>query len=478
MIGSQDYDSELLHIAQYAKDYTIVSDEAYKMAHWCLWDALACGLRALQHRDCTRLLGPLYGEGRCMLGARVPGTSFCLPPPQAAFNIGVMNRWLDFNDTWLAKEWGHPSDNLGAILACADYLSQQALQAGKPPLTMRHVFDAMIRAYEIQGMMACGNAFNEKGLDHVILVKLASTAATMFLLQGTEAQYLAALSQVFVDGQALRTYRHWPNTGSRKSWAAGDATSRGFSLAWLSYLGEPGYPTALSAPKWGFYDVSFRGERFVMPEFGSHVIEHILFKAAFPAEFHGQTAVEAALTLHPKIKDHLNKITSIQLETQAAGMRIIHKTGPLKNEADRDHCLEYMVACALLFGRLDEHSYSDEVAADPRIDQLRCLMRTTEQPKFTADYYDVEKRAIPNRVTVTFADTSISEQVDYPIGHLKRRAEVFPYLREKITASISGHYVEKDAERLVAYLEAPERVMSLSVPDFVNLWLSSLNPAV
>ncbi len=418
-------DQVLVEIAEYARDAAIESPVAYETARYCLMDTLACGFQALAYPACTRLLGPVVPGATMAGGARVPGTSFELDPVQAAFNIGTMIRWLDFNDTWLAAEWGHPSDNLGGILAIADWLSRKAVAEGHKPPTVRDLLTAMIKAHEIQGITALENSYNRVGLDHVILVRVATTAVVTAMLGGTREQIINAVSNAWIDGGALRTYRHAPNTGSRKSWAAGDATSRGLRHALIAMSGEMGYPSALSAPKWGFYDVLFKGQPFTYRQpFGSYVMENVLFKISYPAEFHAQTAVECAMQLHPQVKDRLDSIERIVIETQEPGVRIIDKTGPLGNPADRDHCIQYMVAIPLIFGRLGAGDYEDSVALDPRIDPLRARMEVRENPQFTADYYAPDKRYIGNAIQVSFRDGSSTPriQVDYPIGHRKRRS--------------------------------------------------------
>ena len=414
------YDQVLVDIADYVCDYPIAGELAYSTARNCLIDTLGCGLEALEYPACTKLLGPVVAGTVVPDGAKVPGTGFQLDPVQAAFNIGAMIRWLDFNDTWLAAEWGHPSDNLGGILAVADWLSRTAVAAGAPPLTMRAVLTAMIKAHEIQGCLALENSFNKVGLDHVVLVKVASTAVVAQMLGLTRAQILDALSLAWVDGQGLRTYRHAPNTGSRKSWAAGDATSRAVRLALMVKAGEMGYPSVLTAKTWGFYDVLFQGRpfRFQRP-YGSYVMENVLFKISYPAEFHAQTAVEAAMALRARLLTagkSAEAIQSIHLRTHEACLRIIDKRGPLNNPADRDHCVQYMVAVPLIFGHLTASDYEDSFAADPRIDALREKMQCSEEPAFTADYHDPEKRSIANSLTVTLSDGSkLTETVEYPL---------------------------------------------------------------
>ncbi|HZO23094.1 MAG TPA: bifunctional 2-methylcitrate dehydratase/aconitate hydratase [Steroidobacteraceae bacterium] len=448
-----DPDAVLTAIADYARTHEVKSRQAYETAQFCLMDTLACGFQALKYPACTKLLGPVVPGAVMPGGARVPGTSFELDPVQAAFNIGTMVRWLDFNDTWLAAEWGHPSDNLGAILAVADYQARKAVMEGKGPPTVRDVLTAMIKAHEIQGVLALENSFNRVGLDHVILVRVASTAVATAMLGGSREQVINAVSNAWIDGGALRTYRHAPNTGSRKSWAAGDATSRAVRHAFIALSGEMGYPSALSAPTWGFYDVLFKGKPFSLPQpFGSYVMENVLFKISFPAEFHAQTAVEAAMTLHPEVGGRLEQIDRVVIETQEPGVRIIDKTGPLANPADRDHCIQYMVAVPLIFGRLGAEDYEDQVASDPRIDALRAKMQVRENTRFTEEYYAADKRYIGNAVQVFFRDGSCSArvQVDFPIGHRKRRAEGMPVLVKKFESCVDAWFAAKQAERVKA----------------------------
>ncbi|NNL94599.1 MAG: bifunctional 2-methylcitrate dehydratase/aconitate hydratase, partial [Xanthomonadales bacterium] len=424
-------DQELVDIANFVCDYPLDSDLAYTTARHCLMDSLACSLLALKYPDCTRLLGPLAPGAEMKHGARVPGTAYELDPVQAAFNLGTLIRYLDFNDTWLAAEWGHPSDNLGAILAVADYLSRKRGSEGGEPLSIRDVLTAMIKAHEIQGVLALENSYNKVGLDHVLLVRAASTAVVTRMLGGNRQQVINALSNAWIDGGALRTYRHAPNTGSRKSWAAGDACRRAVTHALMAMSGEMGYPSALSAKRWGFYDVLFDGKpfRFQRP-YGSYVMENVLFKISFPAEFHAQTAVECAMQLHAEVANRIDEIDRIVIETQEAAVRIIDKTGPLDNYADRDHCLQYMVAVPLIFGQLTADSYKDDTAADPRIDALRQRMEVRENESFTADYFDPEKRGIGNAIQVYFKDGSSTKRVEisYPIGHRRRRDEGIPVL--------------------------------------------------
>jgi 2-methylcitrate dehydratase len=463
-------DEALLAIADYARDFQLKSDSAYETARYCLMDTLACGFQALKYPACRKLLGPVVPGAVMPGGARVPGTSYELEPVQAAFNIGAMIRWLDFNDTWLAAEWGHPSDNLGAILAVSDYLARLAVMSGRTPLKVRDVLTAMIKAHEIQGVLALENSFNRVGLDHVLLVRVASTAVVTSLLGGSEEQVVTAVSNAWIDGGALRTYRHAPNTGSRKSWAAGDATSRAVRLGLIALTGEMGYPSALSAKTWGFCDVLFRGKPISLPQpFGSYVMENVLFKISYPAEFHAQTAVEAAMKLHPQVAARLGDIDHIVIETQEPGVRIIDKTGPLANPADRDHCIQYMVAIPLIFGRLTAADYEDEVAADPRIDALRARMQVRENPRFTEEYYAADKRYIGNAVQVFFRDGSCSErvQVDFPIGHRRRRTEGMPVLVKKFEASVDAQFAPRQASALKALFAKGQQLDALPVNELM-----------
>ncbi len=465
-----DPDSVLVDIASYAKDHAIDSKLAYDTARYCLMDTLACGFQALDYPACTRMLGPVVPGATMPGGARVPGTSYELDPVQAAFNIGAMIRWLDFNDTWLAAEWGHPSDNLGGILAVADYLSRKAIMEGGKPLTVREVLTAMVKAHEVQGILALENSFNRVGLDHVLLVRVASTAVVTAMLGGTREQVVNAVSNAWIDGGALRTYRHAPNTGSRKSWAAGDATSRAVRHAFIALSGEMGYPSALSAKTWGFQDVLFKGKPVTLAQpLGSYVMENVLFKISFPAEFHAQTAVECAMQLHPQVKDRVRDIAKIVIETQEPGVRIIDKTGPLANPADRDHCIQYMVAIPLLHGRLTAADYEDSVAHDPRVDALRAVMEVKENPTFTKEYYERDKRYIGNAVQVFFKDGSSTARVhaDFPIGHRKRRAEGMPVLVKKFESSVAAHFSAKQAAAITALFADAAKLDVMPVHEFV-----------
>ena len=465
-------DQLLIDIADYVCRTEITSDIAFDTARYCLMDTLACGFQALDYPACTKLLGPVVPGATLAGGARVPGTSFELDPVIAAFDIGTLIRWLDFNDTWLAAEWGHPSDNLGGILATADYLSRKNGLEGRAALRMQDVLTAMIKAHEIQGILALENSFNRVGLDHVLLVRIASTAVVTRMLGGDHQQVMNAVSNAWIDGGALRTYRHAPNTGSRKSWAAGDATSRAVRLALIAMTGEMGYPSALSAKTWGFSDVLFKGKPLTLPQrLGSYVMENILFKISYPAEFHAQTAVEAAMLLHAEVGNRLDDIESVVIETQEPGVRIIDKTGPLDNPADRDHCIQYMAAVPLIFGRLTAADYENEVAADPRIDALREKMQVRENERFTRDYYEPAKRYIGNAMQVFYKDgTSTSRfQVDCPIGHRERRKEGIPILRRKFANSLSKCLKPAQWQELESVCNDRERLADTAVDDFMAL---------
>lgn len=465
-------DPLLEQIADYVCGPPAFSEEAWATARLCLADSLGCALLALNYPDCTKLLGPVVPGAVLTDGARVPGTSHALDPVTAAFNIGVLIRWLDFNDTWLAAEWGHPSDNFGGILATADYLNRGISRSESlQPLTIRDVLAAAIRAYEIQGVLALENAFNRVGLDHVILVRIATTAVVTQLLGGTRQQVINAVSNAWLDGGALRTYRHAPNTGSRKSWAAGDATRRGVQLALWAMTGEMGYSTALSAPKWGFEDVVLDGgELIVNRPFESYVMENILFKVAFPAEFHAQTAAEAAIILHRQVGNRLNQIARIRIDTQESAVRIINKSGPLNNPADRDHCLQYIVAVALIHGELDADHYEDAAAADLRIDRLRHIMEVVERPGYSRDYMDPEKRSIANAVQVFFTDGTFTDriEIEYPLGHRRRRAEALPLLREKFRTNAATQFSSDRIDELTKRLFESQLMDDLPLDAFMS----------
>ena len=470
-------DKVLVDIVDYVTKYKIKSKDAYETARYCLMDTLGCGFEALEYPACTKLLGPIVQGTVVPNGARVPGTQFQLDPVKAAFDIGAMIRWLDFNDTWLAAEWGHPSDNLGGILATADWLSRNAVASGRAPLTVNDVLTAMIKAHEIQGCIALENSFNKVGLDHVVLVKVASTAVVAQMLGLTRDEIINAVSLAWVDGQSLRTYRHSPNTGSRKSWAAGDATSRAVRLALIAKTGEMGYPSVLSAKTWGFYDVLFKGNSFKFQRpYGSYVMEQILFKISFPAEFHSQTAVEAAMTLHGQL-NKLGKtaadIKKITIRTHEACIRIIDKKGPLNNPADRDHCIQYMVAVPLIFGRLTAEDYEDDVASDPRIDALRAKISCVEDKQFTKDYLDPNKRSIANALTVEFNDgTKLKEVVvEYPIGHKRRRKEGMPLLVEKFKTNLARVFPAKQADAIMDLCMDSKRLAATPAHEFVDLMI-------
>jgi 2-methylcitrate dehydratase len=464
-------DALMVDIARYARDHQVASPLAYDTARYCLMDSIACSLMALAYPACRRVLGPVVPGATLPGGVRVPGCSWELDPVQGAFNIGALVRWLDFNDTWLAAEWGHPSDNLGAILAMADWRSRGGRPEGAPPLVVRDVLTAMIKAHEIQGVLALENSFNRVGLDHVLLVRVASTAVATVMLGGSQGQVIDAVSNAWVDGGALRTYRHAPNTGSRKSWAAGDATARAVRLALLTMTGEMGYPSALSTPRWGFQDVLFKGQALKLARpLDSYVMENVLFKISYPAEFHAQTAVECALALHAEVRGRLDEVAEVLIETQEPGVRIIDKTGPLSNPADRDHCIQYMSAIPLIFGRLTAADYEDDVAADPRVDALRARMRVVENPQFTSDYYAPDKRFIGNAMQVKFRDGSATRRVhvDYPIGHRLRRAEGIPLLEAKFEAAVRAHYPAPQAQDLVGLFADPKALQGLPVPQLMG----------
>ena len=469
-------DQVLVDIADYVARYAITSDEAYRTAHYCLLDTLGCGFEALSYPACTKLLGPIVPGTVVPNGAKVPGTAYQLDPVQAAFNLGAIIRWLDFNDTWLAAEWGHPSDNLGGILMTADWLSRNAVAAGRAPLTMQDVLTAMIKAHEIQGVIALANSFNRVGLDHVVLVKVATAAVVAHMLGLARDEIVNAVSLAWVDGQSLRTYRHAPNTGSRKSWAAGDATSRGVRLALIAKTGEMGYPSVLTAKTWGFYDVLFKGQpfRFERP-YGSYVMENVLFKISYPAEFHAQTAVECAMQLHPLVRGRLDDIRRITIRTHESAIRIIDKRGPCANPADRDHCIQYMVAVPLIFGRLTAADYEDDVAADPRIDALREKIACVEDPQFSKDYLDPAKRSIANAVVVEFADGTRTPEivVEYPIGHRRRRDEGIPRLIDKFRTNLARRFAAKQQQAIVDVALDPQRLAALAVNEFVDLMVQA-----
>jgi 2-methylcitrate dehydratase len=467
----------LVDIVNYVFDYKIDSALALETARNCLIDTLGCGLEGLEYPACRKLMGPIVPGTIVPNGAKVPGTQFQLDPVQAAFNIGCMIRWLDFNDTWLAAEWGHPSDNLGGILAVADWLSRNAVAAGKAPLTMRAVLEGMIKAHEIQGCIALENSFNKVGLDHVLLVKVASTAVVSQMLGLSRDEATNAVSLAWVDGQSLRTYRHAPNTGSRKSWAAGDATSRAVRLALMARTGEMGYPSVLTAPVWGFYDVLFKGQAFKFQRpYGSYVMENVLFKISFPAEFHSQTAVECAMQIHDKLKA-LGKtdadIKKITIRTHEACIRIIDKKGPLNNPADRDHCVQYMVAVPILFGRLTAGDYEDSVAADPRIDALRAKITCVEDPAFTHDYHDPDKRSIANALTVEFNDGTKMDEIvcEYPIGHKRRRKDGIPLLEAKFRTNLARQFPARQQQRILDASLDQARLEAMPVHEYVDLYV-------
>lgn len=467
-------DQLLEEMTDYVLNKEITSNEAFETASYVLIDTLGCGILALQYPECTKLLGPTIPGTVVPNGTRVPGTPYVLDPIKGAFDIGCMIRWLDYNDTWLAAEWGHPSDNLGGILAVADYISQVRISAGKKPLTVRYVLEMMIKAHEIQGVLALENSLNRVGLDHVLFVKIASTAVVTKMLGGGREEIINALSNAWIDNASLRTYRHAPNTGSRKSWAAGDATSRAVALAMMALKGEMGYPTALSAPGWGFQDVLFNKQELQLARpLDSYVMENILFKVSYPAEFHAQTAAECAVKLHPQVKDRLDEIDRITITTHESAIRIIDKEGPLHNPADRDHCLQYITAIGLLKGDITAEDYEDETASDPRVDQLREKMVVVENKQYSKDYLAPNKRSIANAVQVHFKDGTTTEKVEmeYPLGHRFRREEAIPQVLEKFSANISTHYPQKQQRKIKEVCYDQEKLANMHVNEFVDLFL-------
>ena len=467
-------DKVLVDIADYVSKYEIKSKEAYNTARNCLMDTLGCGLEALSYPACTKLMGPIVAGTIVPNGAKVPGTPFQLDPVMAAFNIGCMIRWLDFNDTWLAAEWGHPSDNLGGILATSDWISRKNVAQGEKPLVMRDVLTAMIKAHEIQGVLALENSFNRVGLDHVVLVKVASVAVVTKMLGGTRDAIIDAVSQAWVDGQPLRTYRHAPNTGSRKSWAAGDATSRAVRLALMTLAGEIGYPSVLTAKSWGFYDALFKGKEFKLQRpYSSYVMVNVLFKISFPAEFHAQTAVECALKLHPRVKTRLDDVKKIVITTHESAIRIIDKKGPLHNPADRDHCIQYVTAIGLIFGNLTAQHYEDKIAKDPRIDRLRDKMQCVENKQYSKDYLNPSKRSVANAVQVFFKDGSKTEkvEVEYPIGHRRRRGEGIPLLVGKFKTNLARRFTAKQQEAILELCLDQKKLETTPVNEFVDMFV-------
>jgi 2-methylcitrate dehydratase len=462
-------DKLLVDIADYAANFVAKSREAIDTARYNLMDTLGCGLLALRYPECAKHVGPVVPGATLPNGARVPGTAWQLEPVHAAFNIGAMIRWLDFNDTWLAAEWGHPSDNLGGILALADYLTRTQQKS----LTIADVLQAMIKAHEIQGILALENSYNRVGLDHVLLVRVATAAVATVMLGGNQEQILSALSNAWTDGGALRLYRHTPNTGPRKSWAAGDATSRGVRLALMAMQGEMGYPSALTAKQWGYYDVLFKGKPFTLGRpFGSYVMENVLFKISFPAEFHAQTAVECALQLHNQVKDRIEQIERVVITTHESAIRIIDKSGPLHNPADRDHCIQYMTAIGLIFGNLTADHYEDAVANDSRIDALRAKMACVEEPQYSKDYLDPEKRSIANALQVFFKDGTKTAQVavEYPVGHRRRRAEGMPLLMKKFETNLASRFAPDQCQNILRLCSDAEKLDATPVNRFTEMF--------
>lgn len=460
-------DKLLQEIAHYVDTATFSSD-AYDAAALALADSLGCAILALSSPACTALLGPLVDGTVVPHGCHIPGIKTPLDPFCGAFNLGMMIRWLDFNDTWLAKEWGHPSDNLGAILALADHLSRRGL-----PLRMVDVLHSLIIAYEIQGVLALSFSCNMVGLDHVYFVKIASAAVSARLLGGHFDQIANALSQAFIDGAPLRVYRQGTSTGSRKSWAAGDATARGLFLAHMTMMGEMGYPEAITATRWGLKDTLFKDQELTLAKpLGEYVIDHILFKVLHPAEYHAQTAVEAALILHPEVKNRLDDIEKIVVHTHASAIKIISKEGPLKNPADRDHCLQYMIAVPLITGQLNVRHYEDEFASDPRIDQIRSLIEVHEEPRFSTEYLEEGKRSAANQIQIFFKDGTETKKVlvEYPLGHKKRRQEAMPHLKDKLIANLHTHYPTDKTQTIVDIVSNRDELELLPVRSFMDLF--------
>lgn len=472
----QPFDEVLVKIAKYAKDYQIKSSLAYETAAYCLMDSLGCAFLALKYPECTKLLGPsVTGADFKHYGGRVPGTNYELDPIRAAFNIGTMVRWLDYNDTWLAQEWGHPSDNLGAILGLGDYLTRSYAREKKDTLKVKDVLTYSIKAHEIQGVLALSNCFNQVGLDHVLLVRIASTAVATAMAGGSYEEILNAVSNAFMDGGALRAYRHAPNTGSRKSWAAGDASSRGVDLALKSLKGEMGYSSVLSAKFWGFEDVKMKGEKITLSQdLDAYVMENVLFKISYPAEFHAQTAVEASLKLHQKVKDRIDDIEKIEINTQESGYRIINKVGPLHNPADRDHCLQYMVSVPLIFGELNADYYEDKIALKyPIIDSLREKMVVAEDSTYSKDYLDPSKRSIANSVQVFFKDGSATDKVEimYPVGHRTRRDEGVALLLAKFNNNVAEVFAKKQQQDIKNAFSDFKKLEEMELNDFMKLFV-------
>lgn len=466
-------DMVISDIAQYVNDAHSFSKLANETAHYCLLDSIGCGLMALKYPEAVKMLGPVVSGTTVPHGTRVFGTPHILDPIKGASDIGCIIRWLDFNDTWLAAEWGHPSDNLGAILSLSDHQSRVARYKGSSPVLIKDVLSAMIMAHEIQGGLALKNSFNRVGLDHVLLVRIASAAVSAGMLGADLEQLQAVVSHAFVDGCSLRTYRHAPNTMSRKSWAAGDASARGLYLAHMIMRGEGCINSALSAKTWGYQDVLFDSKPIQLSqELNSYVMENILFKISFPAEFHAQTAVEAAITLHPEVMSKLNEVDVIRIDTHESAIRIISKSGELNNPADRDHCLQYMAACGLLFGDLKAQFYESSFAdSHPSIDEIRTKMQISENRQYTKDYLDPDKRSIANAIQIFFKDGSKTEkiEVEYPIGHKRRRKEGIPALLKKFENAVANHYGSKKSQQILRVCENPKDFSNMSVDDFINL---------
>ena len=467
------YDEVIAEIAAYAcRRGEVGSDEAFDTARLALMDSVGCAFLALGYPACRDFLASEESYGESVENVPVPGTQYSKPASAAAFDITAAIRWLDFNDTWLANEWGHPSDNFGAILAAAHRVAKTGTSRVQISPTVRDVLEIAIRAYEIQGVIALDNAFNRVGIDHVLLVKVASTAVAAALYSDNDEEIVAsAVSHAWLDA-TLRTYRHAPNTMSRKSWAAADATSRGLTLASFAVRGMPGCHSALTAPQYGFQDVWFNGQAVTLQRaFASYVMENVLFKVQYPAEFHGQTAVEAGVALHHEVADRLDEISSIEIRTQGPAIRIIDKTGTLNNPADRDHCIQYMTAIALMNGNVTSDDYEDEAASDPRIDILREKMLISERPGYSREYLDPDLRSIANAVQVHFNDGTSTREVEvrFPVGHRQRRSEAIPLLNNKFSDNLSLTFGEsKFAQRVASLFDDLERIDEISIIDFMN----------
>lgn len=465
-------DKVLVEIAQYVDRYAVKSKLAWETARLTLIDTLGCGFEALSYPACTKLLGPIVPGTIVPNGARVPGTPYVLDPERAALNTGALFRWLDFNDAFYGATVIHPSDTYGGIVPIADWVSRTRVARRKEPLLMRDVLEAGIKAYEVMGGLAIENGFTDVGLDHTILVKIGVTPVVTRLLGGTREEIVNALSNAWLDGHALAAFRRKPNTGSRKSWAAGDAASRGVRLALMAVKGEMGYPAALSAKRWGFYEALFKGKPFTFQRpLGSYVMENTLFKIPYPTAFHGQSGVEAAIKLHPLVKDRLDEIEHIDVKCHNSSMTILDKTGPLYNPADRDHCMQYMMAVGMIYGTMTAEHYEDHIAADPRIDKLRAKMKLSESAQFERDYHDPAKRSNANSIHVYFKDGTKAplSVVEYPLGHRRRRKEGIPAVMEKFEKNVARVFAAKQRGRIMAVCLDQQKLEATPVNEFMDL---------